>query len=792
MKNFSPYAKKEILGQDRAIDFLQSSIERFDRLSVFKGVRGFVTLAGLPACGKNFTAKVIARYLQREMLILHMGEFAFSDDIKRLVGEKGILESWIDKNPEGIVVFEDIDKADHSIQRTIAAIIADGAPDDPSRYRKAVFLFTFSVNDPSWYDKRLVENYYDNPLLLQGKFYEQIAKVAITDEEGSLVSIFDPEILTVLSEGDLVLFYPIDFKVLWEISRKILERCVAQLNTSGTLKIKVASISETALAILIGFSPYLNVKRISHKLPALIADMAASSPLGTRLCEIKLSTKVKKWLENFSDLSKDLKYFIKFEHNFKLEWKMQTQDSKTVFTLDSITETEHGKPETRSPYADRLAIHASNIGFDEVAGQVKVKKELKSIIKLLHNEKGLRHYGITLPKGLLLYGPEGVGKSMLVKAFAKEAGLAYLYLQGIDLFDETLVREVFTRARLAAPILVVLESVDTKGIMEGNYTNIPTGTLTEMIDRLPSEPGEYIFTIATARDIEEVPVELMHPGRIDQSVEVPELDKEARRFFAEKILDKPHEKGIDIERITRYMSGMNGYELERIAKEAALDALRNGLEELTEEIVIDRINTIKYGHRLEKKRFKNFEEDLRKSAYHEAAHAIASLKLLPDVEIEQVTVIPRSEALGLVSYMQDAIETNMSKKELESNIAVLLAGRLATVRKFGKDAGLETGAYSDLQEASLYAYSAVAQFGMDDELLNLHIETLLQNVNPDLFREKLESRIIYWIKKGSKLAESLVEKEWKNIDAIARRLLKEEVIEGEELKRFINRNSEQS
>ena len=305
-----------------------------------------------------------------------------------------------------------------------------------------------------------------------------------------------------------------------------------------------------------------------------------------------------------------------------------------------------------------------------------------------------------------------------------------------------------------------------------------------MIDHAPAEPDNYIFTIATARNLEEVPDDLTHPGRIDQSVEVPELDREARRFFAKKILEKPHEKTIDIDRITRYMSGMNGYELGRIAKEAALDALRLGKEELTEEIVIDRINTIKYGHKLEKKRFKNFEEDLKKSAWHEAAHAVASLRLLPDVEIEQVTVIPRSEALGLVSYMEDAIETNMSREEIEANIAVLLAGRIATIRKFGPEKGVETGAFNDLQEASLYAYSAVAQFGMDEELFNLHVEILLQNVNNMLFRETIESRVKYWIEQGTKRAENIVNREWKTIEKIAKKLLKEEVIEGEDLKKM--------
>ncbi len=785
MEKFSEYAKREILGQDKAIELIESAVERFGSLRIFDGVAGMVTLAGTPACGKNFAAKVIGRYLQREMLILHMGDYSFSDDIERLVGPKGVLESWISRYPDGIVIFENIDKADHSIQRLLASIVADGAPDDLRRYCQAIFLFTFSVNDPSWYDKSFIDDYYENPLLLQGRFYEQIAKEAAADEEGNLVTVFDVDILTVFSEGDLALFYPLDFKTLWQICERVLDRTVEQINAGRTMQTEVSMPHESALAFLLGFSPYLNAKRISHKLPALLAEIISKCPEDAKRCKITLSKGVQKWLDQFSDLSEDLKYFVKFERSFMLEWRQSRRGSSATVALEKIVEKEHEKPEPRSPYSDRLAIHVSHIGFSDVAGQLRVKKELRSIIRLLQDEKGLKHFDITLPKGLLLYGPEGVGKSMLVKAFAKEAGLAYIYLQESDLFDELLVKEVFTRARLAAPVLVVLEGIDTKGMIDGNYTNIPTTVLTQMIDRLPSEPNEYIFTIATARDIEEVPAELMHPGRIDQSVEVPELDKEARRFFVEKIMEKPHKKDINIDRIIRYMSGMNGYELGRIAKEAALDALRTGLQELTEEIIIDRINTIKYGRKLEKKRFKNFEEDMKKSAYHEAAHAVTSLRLLPDVEIEQVTVIPRSEALGLVSYMQDAIETNLSKEEIEANIAVLLAGRVATVKKFGSQKGLETGAYSDLQEASLYAYSAVVQFGMDDELPNIHIETLLQNINSNLFKEKIESRIIHWIEEGTKLAEKVVEREWKVIEKIAKKLLKEELIEGEELRRMI-------
>jgi hypothetical protein len=206
LDTFEQYAKKRVVGQDRALAFLSLVLERLGRVDLFDGVQGAVALAGPPACGKNFTAKLVAEYLQRERLVLHMGEYAFSDDIDRLVGRHGVLETWIEEHPNGVVLFEEIEKADHTIQRAVAAIVADGAPDDPGRYRSALFLFTFTLSDPAWYEKRFVEAYYDAPLIRQGKLYEALAKVMAEGEEGEPVPLFDTELLSVLSEADLALF----------------------------------------------------------------------------------------------------------------------------------------------------------------------------------------------------------------------------------------------------------------------------------------------------------------------------------------------------------------------------------------------------------------------------------------------------------------------------------------------------------------------------------------------------------------------------------------------------------
>ncbi|WP_345970921.1 AAA family ATPase [Sulfurimonas sp. HSL1-6] len=771
-------------GQERAAALLEQWLGRFGQCPHFGGVADLLVIAGPPASGKKLMMLQTLVHLGRERLHLHMGEFAFADDAERLLGTKGILTRWVTEHPEGAIVFEDIDEADHAIQRAVAAIITDGAPGASERYGRTLFVLLFKIKSPEWVDKQFLDRYYDQPLLEQAHLYEGLATTGMPDESGILRALFDPELLNVMSETDLILLYPHDLQTLRAITEQILQTAAARWNTFRPVPLEVRHPSELALALLLSFSPYLNTTRVAHRLPAYLFDLAAADMPETGRIVLDVSKDARNWLRStFADES-DLKAFGKYDRRFSLNWERHVGKECTELRLRDIE--EHSQEITPlSTQSDRLTIHpVGRTGFDAIAGQNRVKQQLASLVALLHNDRGLKTFGITLPKGLLLYGPEGVGKTLLVKAFAKEAGLPYLYLRGSDLFNEELIEAAFQRARQAAPLLVILDNVDVKGIIEGNYTPIPTEALDAAIDGSPDSPENFVFTVMTAQHKEEVPAALMHPGRIDQFVEVPELDREARLFFAKQLLEKPHEK-IDIERITRYMSGMNGYELGRIAKACALEAIKQNKATLDEQIIIDQINTIKYGSRLEKKRLKNFEEDLRRSAYHEAAHAVTSMVLLPEVEIEQVTVIPRSETLGLVSYTQEQLQANMSADELRANIAVSLAGRLATIKQYGEGEGIETGAYNDLQQATLYAYSAVAQYGMDSELQNISIEMLQQNVSNTLFDTQLQSRIAVWIAEGTARAKEVIDTHWALIETVAQRLIAVEFIEGSELKSLL-------
>ncbi|MHC3993951.1 AAA family ATPase [Thiomicrolovo sp. ZZH C-3] len=782
--NTTPDTFPAPIGQEQPAALLRQWLQRFESCSPFGGVADLLVIAGPPASGKKLMMLQTLAYLGRDRLHLHMGEFAFADDAERLLGSKGILTAWITEHPDGAVVFEDIDAADHAIQRAIAAIITDGAPGAPQRYAQTLFVFLFKIKSPEWVDKTFLTRYYDQPLLEQAHMYEALATTGVPDSNGALRALFDPELLNVMSETDLILLAPHDLQTLRTVTEQILLATVTRWNAIRPVPIEVRHTSELSLALLLTFSPYLNTTRVAHRLPTYLFDLAGTDTPQAGRIVLDVSKDARNWLRTALTDESDLKSFGKYDRRFSLYWERHDSSEGTELRLRSIE--EHSQELAPAPtQGDRLTIHpVGRTGFDAIAGQNRVKQQLASLVTLLHNDRGLETFGITLPKGLLLHGPEGVGKTLLVKAFAKEAGLPYLYLRGSDLFNEELIEAAFLRARQAAPLIIILDNVDVKGIIEGNYTPIPTEALGAAIDSAPDAPENFVFTVMTAQHKEEVPAALMHPGRIDQFVEVPELDREARLFFARQLLEKPHGK-IDIERITRYMSGMNGYELGRIAKACALEAIKQGKAQLDEQIIIDQINTIKYGSRLEKKRLKNFEEDLRRSAYHEAAHAVTSMVLLPEVEIEQVTVIPRSETLGLVSYTQEKLQTNMSADELRANIAVSLAGRLATVKQYGEGEGVETGAYNDLQQATLYAYSAVAQYGMDSELQNISIEMLQQNVSNTLFDSQLQSRIAVWIAEGTARAKEVIDSHWEQIETVAQRLMAVEFIEGSELKSLL-------
>jgi len=436
----------------------------------------------------------------------------------------------------------------------------------------------------------------------------------------------------------------------------------------------------------------------------------------------------------------------------------------------------------RKKAKDTLKVNKSKIGFDDIVGHKQIKERLRSIIKIVKNPKELERFNMSVPKGLLIYGPTSVGKSMLAKAFAKEAKMPYYEISGSRLFELDHIKEVYEAASKHAPCVVILEDIDIKGIIQGTLTNVSYADIAKVLESTDA----MVFTIATAEDLDAIDPVLTSAQKLDFLLEVTKLDKDARRFFIEKIMEMPHDQKIDIERIVRYITGMSAQELERLGRMAALNVVEQGKKKITEEILIEQVNIIKYGHKIKKQMVRNLEQELEMTAYHEAAHAVMSSLLLPHIKIEQVTIAPRSKMLGFVSYNTEDEMSNVTKEELFNDVCVLLAGRIAKIKRSGKEEDMDSGAIDDLSQASLQVYAAITNLGMDKELgfINIDSIALLDNY---FLSPQIEKRFLHWIDVAKKNTVKLVNEHWNIIETLALKLIEQEIVESDELSGIIGK-----
>ncbi len=586
-----------------------------------------------------------------------------------------------------------------------------------------------------------------------------------------------------MNEHTLIPFNRLSLTALIKIGARSLHQISQSFIKESGVSIEYVGFDTLVSLLTLSLSPYLNARHIRKKVPEVMFNhIYEALKLQEEVTQIRLSAS--KEAETFvREVLKDERTLLnrvrKQHQRISLEWDY----SITKGVVEALIKNASYSQEKLMVMSEDT-LHVSDVTFGDVAGQQRVKDELLEVVALLKEPQRLKHFDMNPPKGMFLYGSSGMGKKLLARAFAYEADMPYIVLNDADLFDAEKVRKAYVQAYSSAPAIVILEDIDVQGIVGGMISTMNTAPLVEELDALSQSFESPVFTIATLNDNESIPEPLAKAGRMDIRVEVPKLDMEARRFFIEEVLKKPHDKHIDIERVVRYISGMGGNELKRIGQEAALYAARKGLKELSEEIILEQINVIKYGSKLENKQIRDIETSMAKTAYHEAGHAVLSYVLLPKIKIEQVTVAPRSEALGFVSYHHDDYIDATSKEDLFNNVCVLLAGRVAKMEKFG-ETGMETGAVSDLEVATMQVYAAIALFGMDEELGYINISGVEAGYDKQLFSKKIESRMLAWLAEAKQRTEEEVKRLWPAIELVAKALIEKEMIDGEELKEII-------
>lgn len=743
--------------------------------------RTFFTFIGAEHSGKSFLAKNFTRFSKdyKTFKYFDLEQYASPDAISYLISQpldensgETALTKFLKENPKTVIYFDNLDKIDSDLQDFLIAsifeipafsdsIIVLGISLGKSFYLNSE-IYSNYIKDKNRYDSYIVRSLESEKILVEGVFQR----------------VFSNRVLSVITQSNIVLFKKTTLEAIAKIGLNALEKAIEDFTTNTNVTINLKDPNVLTQIVTLFFLPNLDTKIVKDKLPKLLFNKLLESLKGSTdypsTITFSVDDLVKEKIAPFLN-EEQLRTIIRKNLYLKLEWDYQLNKKEVIFNIKGAEFAKVENYETVNLEKTPI-LEYSETSFDDIPGQVKVKKHLREIINLLNKPEKIKLFNIEMPKGILLYGPEGIGKLFLARALAKEMDYHFIHLSGSDLFNQMYIHRAYEKAREFAPCIIIIDGLDIKGIIDGVITNVPSDWILNEFNNNKKHP---VITIATASKRDEIDPKFFENGRIELIVEVQELDKEARKAYLTKILKKPNDGKIDIERVAHYVSGMSLLDLEKLDKNVALAAIRNEQDFITEELLIEQINILKYGNKLETNKMKNFEEDMKRTAYHEAGHAILSMVLQPDVIIEQVTIAPRSDSLGFVSYNIDNDLMNLTKDQLINSIYVSMAGRVSTIKQFGAK-GIESGAINDLEQATAKTYFAIAQLGMDEELGFISLAAI-EELEQGILREEIGKRLVFWIKEAEKVTTELVAKYWSKIEKVAELLIKQEVVENTEL-----------
>lgn len=781
---------EQLFDQSSAVEKLIKALAQADLLKNKSKIKSLFTFIGSANSGKHYCCELLEQLNPdiKAIKTFYMDQYSVgfnsSSEQQSAINFQNDVIEFAQNNPQAILIFEDLEKADLQIQLSIYTLFTDYEKEEIDFSNNTVVITT-TVLSSLLQRKDLQKLLLKDPLQAHTFFMERLSKeeVSIGNQKDDA---FDKKLLSLLNEHTLITFNNLSLKALIKIGARSLHHMSQDFIKKSGVVIEYDEFNTLVSLLTLSLSPYLNARHIKQKLPKQmfnhLYDLLKSENNISQV-SYTLSSDAKEFVNNaLADEQQLLTKITKQHQRVHLEWDITTDENIIHCIIKNASYCDEKLSVTSNE-----ELHISDVSFEDIAGQKKVKKQLNEIITLIKEPERLKHFDLTIPKGMFLYGPIGMGKKLLARAFAKEANMLYIVVSGSDLFDAKKIHQAYSSAYGAAPAIIIFEDIDIQGIIGGVISTMSLEPLIEELDNLRQSFSSPIFTIITLSGHENISEELLQANRIDIHIEVPKLDMEARRFFIQEILKKPHDNSIDVDKVVRYISGMGGNELQRIGHEASLYAARKGIKELTQDILLEQINIIKYGTKLENKQIRDIELSMSKTAYHEAGHAVLSYILLPDIKIEQVTVAPRSESLGFVSYHNDDYIDATSKEKIFNDICVLLAGRVAKMEKYG-ESGMETGAVTDLEVATTQAFAAIAIYGMDEEFGYMNISGLEATSAKALFSDKIEERMSVWMDKAKIQTENEVKRLWKAIEAVALALIEKEMIDGEELKEIIEDN----
>lgn len=835
----------KIYGQDLAINAVVDSFKNKILESKDRPAHTFLFL-GPPATGKTMMAKQISEAFEDyEFFNLSMTSYQSEKNGDSIFGTEriygnalvGQLTDFVRLNPKSVILIDEFEKAHTTIQKKFLTIFSEGYLKDGNgwiydEYEEKYIPFNSNEHEHKSNQTKVISKIkFDQTIIIMtsnlgtelynnSDFTDNIdndkAELMILQslqsekkiEEGNEVLAIVPEMLSRLSQGKIVLFNKLSFENLLKISKDVFLENIKIIRDIYDVKlIKSKSVDYLIQCLLLKFSPELDIRRIKSKIFEIFMDMLTDKLLENNKyisdinsIKINLSKDVKSFIDNtileYKQNNTLIKYLFRKNYTLDLNIDITFESNTIILNLKSAKFITIVKAKD-AVGSNGIIFNIPNTTFDDIAGHVEVKIRLKEIASLLKDTSELRRFDATVPKGMLLYGKPGTGKTMLASALANYAELPFIYTTANKLIDhgsgnlETM-KDIFKRAKDYSPSIIFIDEFDT--FQKRQSTNGSRAIINELltqIDGFDNKSDETVFIIAATNFKDDIDDALLRPGRIELHMEIPTLDKEGREYFINKILKKPSSKNIDKSKLIMYTAGFTGAELKKVANESALYAIRNDLKEISEEIIIEQINIEKYGRRLTNK---SILEEIDETAYHEAGHAIISKVLMPNVKIEQITITPRDNTLGFVSFDSENNYSNLSKSDLENKIAISFAGRIAQIKQFDVD-GFDTGASNDLKQATRLAYYMVANLGMDENIGYINIDGIPTVKNEqgissfktnDFIKEKIEAKVLEILDIQRQRTKKLIDENWDLIEKLAKQLLEKEVLHEEELNQILN------
>lgn len=835
VKQFKEVLSKELFGQDQAINIVANSMKT--SIKDQKGPKATYLFLGPPATGKTFLAELMAEHIPKYKIM----KFDMTQYHQQNGGELygypagwkgygvGQLTGFVHRNPKAVIVLDSFEKCDNVIQNNLFSIFEGGKmrdacgwdkiTDEPCNedpdiiyndenanymvdFTEAIFIITTSVGKELYQDYRFQDLVEKDYVQAESMILEAIKREKKRESRsGGVQEAIVPELVSRFSKAHIVLFNKLEYDAFEKISKRVFLGYKDEFYDQYKIEFVVGNNFDNFLKIqMLNFAPELDARRLKEKVSTYFFNritqfMQDSDKPIMYFKQIKVS------------LSKESAAFLKERVSPLIENETLVRElfrKNTTLDINDVITEKNGiitykvnsckfsqVVRIKDFSEDGLVFDIPNVSFKDIAGHHKAKQRLGEVINFFKEPKLLESFNIAPPKGMLLYGPPGTGKTMLAKAFAKEAELPFISTTGLELLQPEKTKSIFTRAKAYAPAIIFIDEIDTIGRRDGEKgREVPINKLLSEMDGFSGRKGEDIFVIAATNYKENIDPAIIRPGRVEIHIEINNLDKDARQYFLDKVIkEKPTSGTFDMKKLLMYTTGFTGSQLEMLGKEASFYCLRHGLPAITQDILIDQINTIKYG---ERQSYLSLEQMFEETAIYEAGRAVISKVLMPHINIEHVSLTPKDNNEHFISHNYSDVQENMTVKDFKDKIAVSLAGRAAQIKQFGEIEGMDSGASNDLQQATRDAYVAIAYYGMDKEVGSININGVIDaqhrsvvNKDTEHYHEKIDAALERWMTEGQQKVTDLVNEHWSTIENLSKILLQKEIIYADELDEIV-------